>query len=157
GHMSQVTAARRSRRSLLNLKMLPVAGLLSSIVFSGTTLYLSYLYVKQQLNVNVTHVFFSAADHDLSMCVAFANTGNKDSAIVRVVPVIWENDSWVVIDSILEGYGTLTTPDTPFVIKAGTVMIVSLEASVEAARLVAAARNRGPATIGISTQTMNSD
>jgi len=136
--------------------LLSLAGLLFSVVFSVATMYRAYLYVRQQLNVNVTHVFFSTGDHDLSMCVAFANTGNKASAIVRVNPIIWSGGHWVLVSKILDGYGTLTTPDTPIAIKAGEVNIISLEASVEAKELVDAAED-GRTVVGISLQTMNSD
>jgi len=137
--------------------ILTIAGLVSSVVFSVTTIYLSYLYVKQQLNVNVTHVFFSNEDHDLSMCVAFANTGNKASAIVRVNAVIWHNGRWRLLTTPLEGYGTLTTPDTPIEIAAGAVKIISLETDLPVEEMVSAEQPDGYTVIGVTVQTMNSD
>src|SRR5215475_520015 len=60
-----------------------------ALALSGLSFYRSYIYTKQQLEVTVTEVSYVTNQGELYMTVAFSNSGNRDAALLRIEPALW--------------------------------------------------------------------
>src|SRR5437870_4396194 len=63
---------------------------LIALAISGLSFYRSYLYTKQDLEVTVTEVSYVTNQAELYVSIAFSNGGNRDAAVLRVEPALWD-------------------------------------------------------------------
>lgn len=136
---------------------------LLALAISGLSFYRSYLYTKQALEITVTEVSYVTNQGGLYVTIAFSNGGNRDAAVLRVEPALWDGEhrpdgAWVALVDRVHPDIAVTAPKTPLVVKAGGVEVVTLSAQLDAAearrRLVA---KQDAAFLGIRVATMNSD
>ena len=136
---------------------------IAALALSGLSFYRSYLYTHQQLDVTVTDVSYVTNQGGLYMTVAFANSGNRDAALLRVEPALWgrrdtADAEWMPLTTQVDPGIAITAPRMPTVVKAGGVEMVTLAATLDPAdaeRAVTSAQ--GGAYLGIRVATMNSD
>ena len=136
---------------------------LCALALSGISFYRSYIYTKQELEITVTEVSFATNQGELYMTVAFANSGNRDAALLRVEPALWgqRNDKaaeWIPLTGKVHADIPVTVPKTPTVVRAGGVELVTLSARLvplDAEQTVA--QTKSGAFVGIRVATMNSD
>jgi hypothetical protein len=136
---------------------------ISALTLSGLSFYRSYLYTHQQLDVTVTDVSYVTNQGGLYMTVAFANSGNRDAALLRVEPALWgrrnkPEPEWIALAGQVDPAIPVTVPKMPTVVEAGGVEMVTLSAILDprdAERAVTSAQ--GGAYLGVRVATMNSD
>ena len=136
---------------------------LLALAISGLSFYRSYIYKSQDLEITVTDVSYVTNEGGLYMGIAFSNGGNRDAAVLRVQPALWNTDlrpepAWTPLTDKVHPNIPLTSPKTPLVVKAGGVEIVTLSAvlTAESAERSALA-SQGGTFLGIRVATMNSD
>jgi hypothetical protein len=136
---------------------------LSALAVSGLSFYRSYIYKSQDLEITVTDVSYVTNQGGLYMGIAFSNGGNRDAAVLRVQPALWNTErkpepAWTPLIDRVHPNIPLTSPKTPLVVKAGGVEIVTLSAvlTAESAERSALA-SQGGTFLGIRVATMNSD
>ena len=136
---------------------------LLALAISGLSFYRSYIYKSQDLEITVTDVSYVTNEGGLYMGIAFSNGGNRDAAVLRVQPALWNTDlrpepAWTPLTDKVHPNIPLTSPKTPLVVKAGGVEIVTLSAvlTAESAERSAVA-SQGGTFLGIRVATMNSD
>jgi hypothetical protein len=155
--LTAMTAGLRARLDLTTTVAI------AALALSGLSFYRSYLYTHQQLDVTVTDVSYVTNQGGLYMTVAFANSGNRDAALLRVEPALWgrrdtADAEWMPLTTQVDPGIAVTAPRMPTVVKAGGVEMVTLAATLDAAdaeRAVTSAQ--GGAYLGIRVATMNSD
>jgi hypothetical protein len=136
---------------------------LCALGLSGLSFYRSYIYTKQQLEITVTEVSFATNQGELYMTVAFANSGNRDAALLRVEPALWarrdkkEAAAWIPLVDKVHPSIPVTSPKTPTVVRAGGVEMVTLSARLDPGQAEQAAASQGGVFVGIRVATMNSD
>jgi hypothetical protein len=136
---------------------------LIALAISGLSFYRSYIYTKQDLEITVTEVSYVTNQGELYMSIAFSNGGNRDAAVLRVEPALWNAErkpepAWTPLVDKVHPNIPITSPKTPLVIKAGGVEVVTLSAILiadSAEHSVLA--SHGGAFLGIRVATMNSD
>jgi hypothetical protein len=136
---------------------------LAALAISGLSFYRSYIYTKQALEITVTEVSYVTNQGELYMSIAFSNGGNRDAAVLRVEPALWNSErkpepAWTPLVDKVHPNIPVTSPKTPLVIKAGGVEVVTLSAILNAdnaERSVLA--SQGGTFLGIRVATMNSD
>lgn len=136
---------------------------LIAVAISGLSFYRSYIYTKQALEITVTEVSYVTNQGELYMSVAFSNGGNRDAAVLRVEPALWNADrkpepAWTPLVDKVHPNIPITSPKTPMVIKAGGVEVVTLSVILNAdnaERSVLA--SQGGTFLGVRVATMNSD
>jgi hypothetical protein len=136
---------------------------IAALALSGLSYYRSYLYTHQQLDVTVTDVSYITNQGGLYMTVAFANSGNRDAALLRVEPALWgrrekAGAEWMPLTGQVDPNIAVTSPKMPTVVKAGGVEMVTLAATLDpgdAERAVSP--TEGGAFLGIRVATMNAD
>jgi hypothetical protein len=135
----------------------------SALALSALSFYRSYLYIKQQLDVTVTEVSYITNQGELYMTIAFANSGNRDAALLRAEPALWTDHAkarptWQPLVRRVHSDIPTTSPKTPLIIKAGGVEVVTLSTLLEAADAERALISpEGGAFLGVRIATMNSD
>jgi hypothetical protein len=136
---------------------------LVALAISGLSFYRSYLYTKQDLEVTVTQVSYVTNQGGVYMTIAFSNGGNRDAAVLRAEPALWNpqrtpQPAWTALTDRVHPDIPVTAPKTPLVVKAGGVEVVTLSAQLnpDAAERSAIAAEGG-AFLGIRVATMNSD
>ena len=136
---------------------------LIALAISGLSFYRSYIYKNQDLEVTVTEVSYVTNQGGLYMSIAFSNGGNRDAAVLRVEPALWDAErkpepAWTPLIDRVHPNIPVTSPKTPLVIKAGGVEVVTLSAvlNAENAERSVLAKQRGT-FLGIRVATMNSD
>jgi hypothetical protein len=136
---------------------------LIALAISGLSFYRSYIYKSQDLEITVTDVSYVTNQGGLYMGIAFSNGGNRDAAVLRVQPALWNTEqkpepAWTPLVDKVHPNIPLTSPKTPLVVKAGGVEIVTLSAvlTAESAERSALA-SQGGTFLGIRVATMNSD
>ena len=151
------TIHNKNRPRLGPTAWIAIAALVTSSAVALLNTFFPFLYVRRELSVNIAHLFVDKHAQTISMCVAFANTGNKDAAIVRAHPLLWQSGKWTEIDA--KEYESLTDPDTPVNVQAGGVRIMFVDALFDPSLLIAAGKGdpNGDAYLGVSLQTMNSE
>jgi hypothetical protein len=136
---------------------------LVALAISGLSFYRSYLYTKQALEITVTEVSYVTNQGGLYVTIAFSNGGNRDAAVLRVEPALWDgghqpDGMWLPLVDRVHPDIAVTAPKTPLIVKAGGVEVVTLSALLDAGdarrRLVA---KQGATFLGIRVATMNSD
>jgi hypothetical protein len=136
---------------------------LCALGLSGLSFYRSYIYTKQQLEITVTEVSFATNQGELYMTVAFANSGNRDAALLRVEPALWgrrdkkEEAAWIPLIDKVDPRIPVTVPKTPTVVRAGGVEMVTLSAKLDSGQAEQAVASQGGVFVGIRVATMNSD
>jgi len=136
---------------------------MTALAISGLSFYRSYIYTKQELEVTVTEVSYVTNQGDLYMTVAFANSGNRDAALLRVEPAIWGQHGhaapeWLPLVTKVHPDIAVTVPKTPAVVKAGGVEVVTLSTMLDPTDAEhAVIPEQGGAFLGIRVATMNSD
>ena len=136
---------------------------LVALLISALSFYRSYIYTKQELEITVTEVSYVTEQGEVYMTIAFANGGNRDAAVLRVEPALWNADripkaAWVALADKVHPNIAVTSPKTPLVVKAGGVEVVTLSAKLDAAAAEASSlATHGGAFLGIRVATMNSD
>jgi hypothetical protein len=136
---------------------------LSALAISGLSFYRSYIYTKQDLQVTVTEVSYVTNLGELYMSIAFSNGGNRDAAVLRVEPALWNADrkpqaAWVALIDKVHPNIPVTAPKTPLIVKAGGVEVVTLSAMLSAAAAEGSVLAAQTGTfLGIRVATMNSD
>lgn len=162
--MSDQTTAQRDLTAGLRARLdLTTTVAIAALALSGLSFYRSYLYTHQQLDVTVTDVSYVTNQGGLYMTVAFANSGNRDAALLRVEPALWgrrdtADAEWMPLTTQVDPGIAVTAPRMPTVVKAGGVEMVTLAATLDPAdaeRAVTSAQ--GGAYLGIRVATMNSD
>jgi hypothetical protein len=136
---------------------------LIALAISGLSFYRSFIYKNQDLEVTVTEVSYVTNQGGLYMSIAFSNGGNRDAAVLRVEPALWDAErkpepAWTPLIDRVHPNIPVTSPKTPLVIKAGGVEVVTLSAVLNAEnaeRSVLA--KQGGTFLGIRVATMNSD
>jgi len=153
---------RRLAEKLSDWLNLTAVATLVALLLSVHNFYRSYFYVSQQLDVTVTEVSYTTNRGELYATVAFANSGNRDAAILRVEPALWrrregQNPEWVpLVDQVPEIAPVV--PRTPFVVRAGGVEVVSLSTQLQPELAEQAlVATHGGAFLGVRVATMNSD
>jgi hypothetical protein len=136
---------------------------LMALAVSGLSFYRSYIYTKQDLEVTVTEVSYVTNQGELYVTIAFSNGGNRDAAVLRVEPALWDPNhkpqgAWTALTGKVHADIPVTAPRTPLIVKAGGVEVVTLSARLSAGD---AERNSlvtsGGSFLGIRVATMNSD
>src|SRR5438093_5004290 len=136
---------------------------LMALAISGLGFYRSYIYTKQDLQVTVTEVSYVTNLGELYMSIAFSNGGNRDAAVLRVEPALWNADrkpqaAWVPLVDRVHPNIPVTAPKTPLIVKAGGVEVVTLSAMLNAAAAERSSlASQGGTFLGIRVATMNSD
>jgi hypothetical protein len=136
---------------------------LIAIAISGLSFYRSYIYTKQNLELTVTEVSYVTNLGEVYMTLAFSNGGNRDAAVLRIEPALWQSDrksppSWTALVDKVHPNIPVTVPKTPLIVKAGGVEVVTLSATLSAAVAErSASASKGGAYLGIRVATMNSD
>jgi len=142
---------------------LTTAMALVALLISGLSFYRSYIYTKQDLEITVTEVEYMTSQGEVYMTIAFSNGGNRDAAVLRVEPALWNSAqkpkaAWMPLVDRVHPNIPVTSPKTPLVVKQGGVDLITLSAKLEpdeAERL--SLTSRGGAFLGIRVATMNSD
>jgi hypothetical protein len=136
---------------------------LIALAISGLSFYRSYIYKNQDLEITVTEVSYVTNQGGLYMSIAFSNGGNRDAAVLRVEPALWDAErkpqpAWTPLIDRVHPNIPVTSPKTPLVIKAGGVEVVTLSAvlNAESAERSVLAKQAGT-FLGIRVATMNSD
>jgi len=136
---------------------------LIALGISGLSFYRSYIYTNQHLEITVTEVSYVTNQGELYMSIAFSNGGNRDAAVLRVEPALWNAErkpepAWTPLVDKVHPNIPVTSPKTPLVIKAGGVEVVTLSAILNADRVEHSVlvSHRGT-FLGIRVATMNSD
>ena len=136
---------------------------LMALAISGLGFYRSYIYTKQDLQVTVTEVSYVTNLGELYMSIAFSNGGNRDAAVLRVEPALWNADhkpqaAWVPLIDRVHPNIPVTAPKTPLIVKAGGVEVVTLSAMLNAAAAEHSfLASQSGTFLGIRVATMNSD
>ncbi len=135
---------------------------IAALAISGLSFYRSYLYTKQDLQITVSEVSYQTNQGGVYMTIAFSNGGNRDAAVLRVEPVLWEKNgsqaNWRALVDKVHPDIPIASPKTPFVVKAGGVEVATLSATLRAADAERSALSaQGGAFLGIRVETMNSD
>jgi len=135
---------------------------LIALGISGLSFYRSYIYTKQDLEVTVTEVSYMTNQGGVYMSIAFSNGGNRDAAVLRVEPALWNTirvpkPAWTPLIDKVHPNIPVTTPKTPLVVKAGGVEVVTLSALLDASDAEHSSTSDGGAFLGIRVATMNSD
>jgi len=136
---------------------------LIALAISGLSFYRSYIYKSQDLEITVTEVSYVTNQGGLYMSIAFSNGGNRDAAVLRVEPALWDAErtpqpAWVPLVSRVHPDIPVTSPKTPLVVKAGGVEVVTLSATLNAENAERSVlRSHGGTFLGIRVATMNSD
>ncbi len=136
---------------------------LIALAISGLSFYRSYIYKSQDLEITVTEVSYVTNQGGLYMSVAFSNSGNRDAAVLRVEPALWDAErkpqpAWTPLVSRVHPDIPVTSPKTPLVVKAGGVEVVTLSAILNAENAERSVlRSAGGTFLGIRVATMNSD
>ncbi|HZP47151.1 MAG TPA: hypothetical protein VFB07_01355 [Vicinamibacterales bacterium] len=133
-----------------------------ALAISGLSFHRSYLYTKQDLQITVSEVSYMTNQGGVYMTIAFSNGGNRDAAILRVEPALWEKSgsqpSWRALGDKVHPDIPVTVPKTPFVVKAGGVEVATLSATLRPGDAEQSALSAdGGAFLGIRVETMNSD
>jgi hypothetical protein len=136
---------------------------LIALAISGLSFYRSYIYTNQHLEITVTEVSYVTNQGELYMSIAFSNGGNRDAAVLRVEPALWNAErkpepAWTPLVDKVHPNIPVTSPKTPLVIKAGGVEVVTLSAILNADRVEHSVlvSHRGT-FLGIRVATLNSD
>src|SRR6516164_7204517 len=108
-----------------------------ALAISGLSFYRSYIYTKQDLEVTVTEVSYETNEGGVYMTIAFSNGGNRDAAVLRVEPAVWNPNQkptarWVPLSDRVHPNIPLTVPKTPFVVQAQGIEVVTLSAQLTA-------------------------
>jgi len=154
---SESTRALRAKVDLTTVMAL------IALAISALSFYRSYIYTKQDLEITVTEVSYVTNQGELYMSIAFSNGGNRDAAVLRVEPALWNADrkpepAWTPLVDKVHPNIPVTSPRTPLVIKAGGVEVVTLSAILDADNAERSARSaQGGTFLGIRVATMNSD
>jgi len=135
---------------------------LVALAISGLSFYRSYIYTKQDLEVTVTEVSYMTNQGGVYMSIAFSNGGNRDAAVLRVEPALWNSHrapkpAWAPLIDKVHPNIPVTTPKTPLVVKAGGVEVVTLSAQLDPSEAERSPTSEGGAFLGIRVATMNSD
>jgi hypothetical protein len=136
---------------------------LSALAISGLSFYRSYIYKSQDLEITVTEMSYVTNSGGLYMSIAFANGGNRDAAVLRVEPALWNTErkpepAWTPLIDKVHPNIPVTSPKTPLVVKAGGVEVVTLSAMLNAENAERSAlASKGGTFLGIRVATMNSD
>src|SRR5262245_21724581 len=106
---------------------------LIALAISGLSFYRSYIYKSQNLRITVTEVSYLTNQGGLYMTIAFSNDGNRDAAVLRVEPALWDAErspepAWAPLINRVHANIPVTSPKTPLVVKAGGVEVVTLSA-----------------------------
>jgi len=136
---------------------------LIALAISGLSFYRSYIYTKQDLEITVTEVEYMTSQGEVYMTIAFANGGNRDAAVLRVEPALWDSQhkpqgAWTPLVDKVHPDIPVASPKTPLVVKQGGVEVITLSAKLDpndAERL--SLTSQGGAFLGIRVATMNSD
>jgi hypothetical protein len=134
-----------------------------ALAISGLSFYRSYIYTKQDLEITVTEVSYMTNQGGVYMTIAFSNGGNRDAAVLRVEPALWNpirkpTAAWVPLADRVHPNIPLTVPKTPLVVKAGGVEVVTLSAQLNANDAETNSGTSGDgAFLGLRVETMNSD
>ena len=150
----------RQRRAQMDLTTLVA---LIALSISGLSFYRSYIYTKQDLEVTVTEVSYVTNQGEVYMSIAFSNGGNRDAAVLRVEPALWNvqhkpSAAWVPLVDRVHPNIPVTAPKTPLIVKAGGVEVITLSAMLNAgAAEQSSLAPHGGAFLGIRVATMNSD
>src|SRR5262245_50251334 len=110
---------------------------LIALLISGLSFYRSYIYKSQSLEITVTEVSYLTNQGGLYMSIAFSNAGNRDAAVLRVEPALWNTErkpepAWTPLIDRVHPNIPITSPRTPLVVKAGGVEVVTLSAVLNA-------------------------
>jgi hypothetical protein len=152
--------AAKARRAQMDLTTTMA---LIALAISGLSFYRSYIYTKQDLEVTVTEVSYVTNQGELYVSIAFSNGGNRDAAVLRVEPAIWNptrkpQPAWLPLVDRVHPNIPVTAPKTPLIVKAGGVEVVTLSAVLNAAAAESSVlAQHGGAFLGIRVATMNSD
>jgi hypothetical protein len=154
--LSSMAASLRARLDLTTMIAI------SALAVSALSFYRSYLYTSQQLDVTVTDVSYVTNDGGLYMTEAFANSGNRDAALLRVEPALWgrrgtSEPEWIPLTAPIDPGLAITEPKMPTVVEDGGVELVRLAATLDPADAERAVTSQGGAFVGIRVATMNSD
>jgi hypothetical protein len=134
-----------------------------ALVVSALSFYRSYIYTKQDLEVTVTEVSYVTNQGELYVSIAFSNGGNRDAAVLRVEPALWNanrkpDGAWVPLVDQVHPNIAVTAPKTPLIVKAGGVEVVTLSALLNPADAEQSyVSSERAAFLGIRVATMNSD
>ena len=155
-------ASNEPNRRLLRQVDFGMVMAITALAISGLSFYRSYLYTKQDLQITVSEVSYQTNQGGVYMTIAFSNSGNRDAAVLRVEPALWEKNAsqanWHALVDKVHPDIPVTVPKTPFVVKAGGVEVATLSATLrpgDAERSALSAQ--GGAFLGIRVETMNSD
>lgn len=156
GDRQAMSASLRARLDLTTLLAIAALGL------SAVSFYRSYIYTHQQLDVTVTDVSYVTNQGGLYMTLAFANSGNRDAALLRVEPALWgrrdkPEPEWIPLTGQVDPGIAVTVPKMPTVVEDGGVEMVTLSATLDPADAERAVTSEGGAYVGIRVATMNSD
>ncbi len=137
---------------------------IAAFALSALSFYVSYIYTKQALEIQVTSVSYNTNQGEVYMTVAFSNGGNRDAALLRVEPALWsvrkgqKKAEWTPLDTKVARDVPLTEPKVPTTVKAGGVEVVRLAAKLTAEDAEAATiASQGGAFLGVIVASMNSD
>jgi len=136
---------------------------LIALAISGLSFYRSFIYKNQDLEVTITEVSYVTNQGGLYMSIAFSNGGNRDAAVLRVEPALWDAErkpepAWTPLIDRVHPNIPVTSPKTPLVIKAGGVEVVTLSAVLNAENAERSVLAKQAGTfLGIRVATMNSD
>jgi hypothetical protein len=162
-NMPERRAANDVARALRAKMDLTTFMALIAVAISGLSFYRSFIYKSQDLEITVTEVSYMTNQGGLYMSIAFSNGGNRDAAVLRVEPALWNAErkpepAWTPLIDRVHPNIPVTSPKTPLVVKAGGVEVVTLSAVLNpenAERSVITAQ--GGVFLGIRVATMNSD
>src|SRR5262245_36112435 len=104
---------------------------LLALAISGLSFYRSYIYKNQDLEVTVTEVSYVTNQGGLYMSIAFSNGGNRDAAVLRVEPAVWDAErkpepAWTPLIDRVHPNIPARSPKTQLVRKAGGVRVAPL-------------------------------
>lgn len=136
----------------------------AAFALSALSFYVSYIYTKQALEIQVTSVSYNTNQGEVYMTVAFSNGGNRDAALLRVEPALWSkrraasHAEWTPLDTRVARDVPLTDPKVPTTVRAGGVELIRLAARLTADDAESAAvASQGGAFLGVIVASMNSD
>jgi hypothetical protein len=161
--MTDENAARDSMTASLRARLdLTTIIAISALAVSALSFYRSYLYTHQQLDVTVTDVSYVTNQGGLYMTVAFANSGNRDAAVLRVEPALWgrrdgPDPEWIPLTGQVDVSIPVTAPRMPTVVDDGGVEMVTLSVALDPADAERAVTSQGGAYLGRRVATMNAD
>jgi hypothetical protein len=157
GNTTDSVKALRDRMDLTSIMAL------IALVISALSFYRSYIYKSQDLEITVTEVSYVTNEGGLYMSIAFSNGGNRDAAVLRVEPALWDagrkpQPAWTPLIDRVHPNIPVTSPKTPLVVKAGGVEVVTLSAVLNAESAERSVlTSQGGTFLGIRVATMNSD